>query len=53
MTGGGKKSGSGRGKKVTKEPARDGGKKGGASQSYATKAKEATKRKKPDTRRDH
>ena len=29
MTGGGKKSGSGRGKKVNKEPARKGGRKGG------------------------
>ncbi|HEX8843557.1 MAG TPA: hypothetical protein VF791_02885 [Pyrinomonadaceae bacterium] len=29
MTGGGKKSGSGRGKKINKEPAKKGGKKGG------------------------
>jgi len=31
MTGGGKKSGSGRGKKINKSPARKGGKKGGRS----------------------
>src|SRR5947209_14512541 len=31
MTGGGKKSGSGRGKKVNKAPAKKGGKKGGAA----------------------
>lgn len=31
MTGGGKKSGSGRGKPVNKEPAKKGGQKGGAS----------------------
>jgi len=31
MTGGGKKSGSGRGKKVNKSPARKGGRKGGRS----------------------
>lgn len=31
MTGGGKKSGSGRGKKVSKAPARKGGRKGGRS----------------------
>ncbi len=35
MTGGGKKSGSGRGKKVNKAPARKGGRKGGSSQSTA------------------
>jgi len=33
MTGGGKKSGSGRGKPVNKAPARRGGKKGGAASS--------------------
>jgi hypothetical protein len=31
MTGGGKKSGSGRGKKINKSPARKGGRKGGRS----------------------
>ena len=35
MTGGGKKSGSGRGKAVNKGPAKKGGKKGGSSQSTA------------------
>ncbi len=35
MTGGGKKSGSGRGKKVNKEPAKKGGRIGGSSQSTA------------------
>jgi plasmid stabilization system protein ParE len=34
-TGGGKKSGSGRGKKVNKGPAKKGGRKGGSSQSTA------------------
>ncbi len=38
MTGGGKKSGSGRGKKVNKAPARKGGRKGGSSQSTATRS---------------
>jgi hypothetical protein len=33
MTGGGKKSGSGRGKKVNKEPARKGGRKGGRARA--------------------
>ena len=35
MTGGGKKSGSGRGKRVNKGPARKGGRIGGSSQSTA------------------
>jgi len=35
MTGGGKKSGSGRGKKVNKAPARKGGKKGGGARKHA------------------
>ena len=42
MTGGGKKSGSGRGKPVNKEPARKGGRKGGAatkSRSTASSSK--------------
>jgi len=42
MTGGGKKSGSGRGKKVNKGPAKKGGKKGGA----ASAARPKTARKK-------
>jgi len=48
MTGGGKKSGSGRGKAVNKAPARKGGKKGGAASSRrpykasSASAKEAT-----------
>ena len=38
MTGGGKKSGSGRGKKVNKGPAKKGGKKGGAASAARPKA---------------
>ena len=37
-TGGGKKSGSGRGKAVNKEPAKKGGRKGGSSQSTAKRS---------------
>ncbi len=45
MTGGGKKSGSGRGKKVNKEPAKKGGRIGGAAQKGKKKTKRAaTKR---------
>ena len=43
MTGGGKKSGSGRGKAVNKEPARKGGRKGGSSQSSASRSEAAKK----------
>jgi plasmid stabilization system protein ParE len=46
MTGGGKKSGSGRGKKVDKSAAKKGGKKGGeasAARSKAAKTKSAKK----------
>lgn len=43
MTGGGKKSRSGRGKKVNKEPARKGGKKASAKQSFATRSRAAKK----------
>jgi hypothetical protein len=39
MTGGGKKSGSGRGKKVNKEPARKGGRKGGKAAAKKRKRK--------------
>lgn len=38
MTGGGKKSGSGRGKKVNKAPAKKGGRKGGAASAARPKA---------------
>jgi|SRR5579862_9722668 len=43
MTGGGKKSGSGRGKAINLEPARKGGRIGGASQSAATRSEAAKK----------
>ena len=43
MSGGGKKSGSGRGKKTNKAPARKGGRKGSASQSHATRVKAGKK----------
>jgi plasmid stabilization system protein ParE len=53
MDGGGKKSGSGRGKTTNKALARKGGKRGGGSQSRATKVqatkKAATTRKRGDT----
>ena len=39
MTGGGKKSGSGRGKRVNKAPARKGGKRGGAASAARPRAK--------------
>jgi plasmid stabilization system protein ParE len=41
--GGGKKSGSGRGKTTSKEPARKGGKKGGSSQSQAKRVQAGKK----------
>ena len=47
MTGGGKKSGSGRGKKVNKAPARKGGRKGGAAsakKAARTRARNAGKK---------
>ena len=43
MSGGGKKSGSGRGKATNKAPAQKGGRKGGSSQSRATSV-QATKK---------
>lgn len=43
MTGGGKKSGSGRGKVENHEPARRGGEKGGRSQSHAQRSEAAKK----------
>jgi hypothetical protein len=47
MTGGGKKpGGSGRGKKVNKEPAKKGGRKGGAASAARPKAKRVASAKK-------
>ena len=42
-TGGGKKSGSGRGKKENHEPSRKGGRKGAASQSRSTRSRAGKK----------
>jgi len=51
MTGGGKKSGSGRGKKVNNAPARKGGRKGGAaSANRSAAARSASARKGARTR---
>ena len=51
MSGGGKKSGSGRGKKPNKAPAKKGGKKGGeASAKRPAKAKSASAKKAAKTR---
>ena len=51
MTGGGKKSGSGRGKKVNKAPAHKGGRKGGAaSASRSAAARSASAKKAAATR---
>jgi plasmid stabilization system protein ParE len=53
-TGGGKKSGSGRGKPVSKASARTGGKKGGAASASRTKAeRSASARKAAATRARH
>ena len=46
MTGGGKKSGSGRGKKVNKGPANKGGKKGGKASAARSKAAKSASAKK-------
>jgi plasmid stabilization system protein ParE len=46
MTGGGKKSGSGRGKKVDKTPAKKGGKKGGEASASRTKEERSASAKK-------
>jgi hypothetical protein len=46
MTGGGKKSGSGRGKKVDKGPAKKGGKKGGKASAARSKAAKSASAKK-------
>jgi plasmid stabilization system protein ParE len=43
MSGGGKKSGSGRGKKTNKAPARKGGRKGGTSRSHAASVRAGKK----------
>ena len=43
MDHGGKKSGSGRGRSTNKEPARKGGRRGGASQSHASRSAAAKK----------
>jgi hypothetical protein len=52
MTGGGKKSGSGRGKKVNKAPAKKGGKKGGAaSAARPAAARSASAKKAARTRK--
>ena len=52
MTGGGKKSGSGRGKPVNKAPAQSGGKKGGAaSAARPAAAKSASAKKAAATRK--
>jgi len=52
MTGGGKKSGSGRGKPVNKEPAKRGGRKGGAASAARSKAaRSASARKAAATRK--
>lgn len=46
MTGGGKKSGSGRGKKVNKAPAKKGGRKGGAAAAARPRAARSRSAKK-------
>jgi len=45
MTGGGKKSGSGRGKKVDKGPARKGGRKGGKAAAKSRKSSKSSSKK--------
>jgi plasmid stabilization system protein ParE len=45
MTGGGKKSGSGRGKKVNKAPARKGGRKGGKAAGKSMKSSKSSGKK--------
>jgi hypothetical protein len=54
MTGGGKKSGSGKGKPVNKEPAHKGGKKGGEASAHRSAAeRSASARKAARTRARH
>jgi len=51
MSGGGKKSGSGRGKATNKEPARKGGRKGGSSSTRSASDRSAAAKKGWETRR--
>lgn len=51
MSGGGKKSGSGRGKAENKEPARKGGRKGGSSSGRSREDRSRAAKKSWDTRR--
>ena len=51
MDGGGKKSGSGRGKKTNKAPAKKGGRKGGAAKKKTAKKKTAKKTAKKAARK--
>jgi plasmid stabilization system protein ParE len=56
MSGGGKKSGSGRGRKINRAPARKGGRKGGAasaSRPFAARSASAKKRARTRARRGH
>jgi plasmid stabilization system protein ParE len=54
MTGGGKKGGSGRGKKINTAPAKKGGRKGGAaSAARPAKARSASAKKAAATRKRH
>ena len=52
-TGGGKKSGSGRGKKENHSSSRKGGRKGGSSQSHATRVRAGKKAARTRARRGH
>ncbi len=47
VSGGGKKSGSGRGKKTDKSPMKRGGKKGGSARSTSTRRKSTTRKMSP------
>lgn len=51
MTGGGKKSGSGRGKPVNKAPAKKGGRKGGKAAAKKKAAKKSTKTPKKSSKK--
>lgn len=53
MTGGGKKSGSGRGKKINKAPAKKGGRIGGAHAAARSKAERSASAKKAARTRKH
>ena len=52
-TGGGKKSGSGRGKKENRSASKKGGRKGGSSQSHATRVRAGKKAARTRARRGH